>query len=124
MAAWWYRASGFGPYKLSPPVAALYQTAYDGGADVALAGHDHHYERFAPQNGAGQIDQRRGIREFVVGTGGRSHYPLTTIRPNSEIRNTGTYGVLELTLHSTSYEWRFVGEPGTTFTDHGTQTCH
>jgi acid phosphatase type 7 len=66
----------------------------------------------------------RGIREFVVGTGGKSHYPFGTIRPNSQVRNATTYGVLKLTLHSGSYDWKFVPVAGKTFTDSGTTKCH
>src|SRR5215217_1157003 len=65
---------------------------YAAGADVVLSGHDHEYERFAPQTSSGVADSARGIREFVVGTGGRSHYAFGTIRANSEVRNSETYG--------------------------------
>ena len=82
---------------------ALWQALYDYGADVVLGGHDHTYERFAPQNPNGQADSNRGIREFVVGTGGAGLYPFPNIQPNSQVRNNTTYGVLKLTLHSTSY---------------------
>jgi hypothetical protein len=66
-----------------------------------------------------------GIRQFIVGTGGRSQGTLTATPPaNSELRNTGTYGVLKLTLHAGSYDWQFVPEAGKTFTDTGSQSCH
>jgi acid phosphatase type 7 len=103
---------------------AMWQDLYNANADVVLAGHNHQYERFAPQNPSGQLDTARGIREFVAGTGGRSHYTFGTIQPNSEVRNSDTYGVLKLTLHSNSYDWQFVPEAGKTFTDSGTGTCH
>jgi acid phosphatase type 7 len=60
----------------------------------------------------------------VVGTGGKSHYPFGTIRPNSQVRNATTYGVLKLTLHASSYEWKFLPVAGKTFTDSGTTGCH
>ncbi|MDQ3007031.1 MAG: Ig-like domain-containing protein [Chloroflexota bacterium] len=104
-------------------VQTLWQALYDYGADVVLSGHDHLYERFAPQNPNGQADSSRGIREFVVGTGGSALYPFPTIQPNSQVRNNTTYGVLKLTLHSTSYDWQFVPIAGQTFTDSGSGNC-
>ena len=67
-----------------------------------LGGHAHNYERFAPQNPAGKLDTARGIRQFVVGTGGAFFTNLSTTKPNSEVRNASTYGVLMLTLHPNS----------------------
>ena len=101
----------------------FWQALYDNGADVIVNGHDHLYERFAPQNPSGQADANRGIREFVVGTGGGGLYPFATIQPNSQVRNNTTYGVLKLTLHSTSYDWQFVPIAGQTFSDSGTGNC-
>jgi hypothetical protein len=106
--------------KMGPTWDALYAA----NADVVVNGHDHHYERFAPQRPDGTRDRERGIREFVAGMGGGSHYPLGTVEPNSQARNTDTYGVLKLTLHPTSYDWRFVPEAGKTFADSGTRGCH
>lgn len=103
---------------------AFWRALYDAGADVVLVGHDHSYERFGPQDPARRADAARGIREFVVGTGGRSRYPFRLPEPNSEVRNSGTYGILALTLHTSSYDWRFVPEEGKTFTDAGSAACH
>jgi hypothetical protein len=97
---------------------------YNANADLILTGHDHIYERFAPQNPSGVADSLRGIREFVVGTGGSDHTSIATIAANSQVRNTTTYGVLRLTLHAASYDWKFIPEAGKTFTDSGTSTCH
>jgi hypothetical protein len=108
----------------SNSVAPLYQALYDAGADVVLVGHDHHYERFAPQNTNGTRDLTRGIRQFLVGTGGRGFHPINTPRPNSEVRNNTTFGVLQLALHPASYEWQFVPEAGKSFRDAGSQACH
>ena len=83
-------------------------------ADIVLEGHDHDYERFAPL---------RGIRSFVVGTGGRSHYPFLWPRPGSVVRNADTYGVLRLTLGAGSYQWKFLPAAGGSFTDAGAATC-
>jgi acid phosphatase type 7 len=105
-------------------MAPVWQALYDFNAEVVLSGHNHQYERFAPQNPMGQLDTARGIREFVAGTGGQSHYGFGTIQPNSEVRNGDTFGVLKLTLHSDSYDWQFVPEAGKTFTDRGTGACH
>ena len=91
---------------------------------MVLNGHDHLYERFAPQTPSGAKDPERGIREFVVGTGGAEHYGIKTVHPNSEVRNTATFGVLKLTLHASSYDWKFVPEAGKSFTDSGTTSCH
>ena len=106
--------------KMRPTWDALYAA----GAEVVLNGHDHTYERFAPQSPNGTLDTSGGIREFVVGTGGASHYSFGTIRPNSQVRNATTHGVLKLTLYRGSYSWKFVPEAGKTFTDTGTTSCH
>jgi hypothetical protein len=103
----------------------LFQALYDAGAEVVLAGHNHTYERLAPQTPIGALDWVRGIRSFVVGTGGGSHYPFgPAIEPHSEVRNADTYGLLRLVLHDGSYDWSFVPEPGSAFRDSGTGTCH
>ena len=91
---------------------------------MVLNGYDHFYERFARQDPNGKADPQRGIREFVVGTGGKSHYPIVNPIANSEVHNDETYGVLKLTLHSHSYEWQFVPVEGETFTDSGDARCH
>jgi acid phosphatase type 7 len=92
---------------------------------VVLNGHDHDYERFAPQSPSGAADDARGIRQFVVGTGGRELRPFrSAIEANSEVRNAHTFGVLKLTLHPDGYEWKFVAVAGKTFTDSGTSECH
>jgi fibronectin type 3 domain-containing protein len=103
---------------------ALWQTLYEYGAEVVLSGHDHHYERFAPQDGSGQADANFGVREFVVGTGGAAFTTLGTAAANSQVRNNTTYGVLKLTLHASSYDWQFVPITGQTFTDSGTTAVH
>jgi len=101
---------------------AFWQALYEYGADVVLNGHDHTYERFAQQNPSGQADPK-GIREFVVGTGGAGLYPFPAIQPNSEVRNNTTSGVLKLTLHATSYDWQFVPIAGQNFSDSGSANC-
>ena len=108
----------------TPNLEPLWETLYEAGADVVLSGHEHNYERFAPQDPEGRADPERGIREFVVGTGGKSHYPIVNPIANSEVHNDETYGVLKLTLHPHSYEWEFVPVEGETFTDSGGARCH
>jgi hypothetical protein len=101
----------------------LWDALYEYGADVVLVGHEHNYERFAPQDPLGIADPTRGIRQFVIGSGGRSHYQFGTPIANSEVRNSDTSGLLKLTLHASSYSWEFIPDPGKTFTDSGTSPC-
>ena len=91
---------------------------------MIVTGHNHQYERFAPMNPSGAADSARGVREFVAGMGGASHYGFGTIQPNSQARNSTTYGVLKLTLHANSYDWQFVPVAGGTYSDSGTTACH
>jgi calcineurin-like phosphoesterase family protein len=107
-----------------PELRPFFQDLYDAHADLVLGGHDHDYERFAPQNPDGVADPKNGIREIVVGTGGKSHRPLAKPLPTSEVRDDTTFGVLKLTLHPTSYDWVFLPEPGKQFTDSGSGQCH
>ena len=103
---------------------ALWQALYEYGAELVVVGHEHHYERLAPLNPAGEIDEAAGIRQIIAGTGGRYLRPTGLPRTGSEVRNSETHGVLELTLRHDSYEWEFVPVAGQTFTDSGTGTCH
>ena len=106
-------------------MSPLYKALYKANADVLLAGHDHNYERFAPQDPYATIDRSRGIREFVVGTGGKNHHAWgPDLAANSEVRDNTTFGVLRLTLKQGGYDFKFVPEPGATFTDAGSGTCH
>jgi len=100
-----------------------WEVLYAANADVVLNGHNHNYQRFAPQTPSGEADPVQGIREFVVGTGGRSLNTFKTTVANTEVRNANTYGVLKLTLHPTSYDWEFVPVAGQTFTDSGSDNC-
>ena len=102
----------------------IFQDLYDANADVILGGHAHDYERFAPQDPKGQLDKSRGIRQFVVGIGGAFFTAFGSRIANSQVRSNSTYGVLMLTLHPTSYDWRFVPEGGKSFTDSGSDSCH
>lgn len=102
---------------------AFWRALYADGADVVLNGHEHNYERFAPQNPSGVADSL-GIRQFVAGTGGKSHYGFGSPIANSQVRNSDTFGILQLTLRPRSYDWRFVPEAGKSFTDKGRWPCH
>jgi hypothetical protein len=113
--------SGAHPPNLN--VQAFWDALYAADADLILNGHNHQYERFAPQNAAGVGDATRGIREFVVGTGGAGLYGFQAAQPNSEVRYNGSHGVLKLTLSSGSYSWAFLPSTGT-FSDTGTGSCH
>ncbi len=124
--AYWHHplftsAVNHGPATETRP---LYQALYDAKAEVVLTGHNHNYERFAAQNPQGQLDTARGIRQFVVGTGGASRYGFGAPRANSEVRDATAYGVLRMTLRPGGYDWLFVPEAGKTFTDAGTGVCH
>lgn len=123
--AYWHhpRFSSGTVHGSDPSMQPLWQALYDNGADVVLAGHEHNYERFAPQDPHGTADPAGGIRQFVVGTGGRSLYPFGAPIANSEARNNDTYGVLKLTLHPSSYTWEFIPEAGKTFKDSGDASC-
>jgi hypothetical protein len=101
----------------------LWQMFYAAGAELVLNGDEHHYERFAEMDAEGKVSAP-GLREFVVGTGGRSLYGFGNIHPASQVRNESTYGVLKLTLHVDSYEWEFVPAEGYSFTDSGITDCH
>jgi len=105
-------------------VKPLFQALYEANADVVVGGHDHDYERFAPQTPAGVADPERGIREFVVGTGGKNHRPFGAPKPNSELRDATAFGVLKLTLRPGAYDWQFIPETGKSFTDSGSGKCH
>ncbi len=108
----------------SSQILAYWNALYDNGVEIVLNGHEHVYERFAPQNPSGGADPLYGIREFIVGTGGAGHYAFGTIQPNSEVRNADTFGVLKLTLAAGSYDWEFIPEAGRSFTDSGSTNCH
>ena len=114
----------FKSHAVHPELKQLWEDLYAAHADLILAGHEHSYERFAPQDPEGKTDPANGIREIVAGTGGRSHDLLGFAAPNSEIREWGTFGVLKLTLSPGKYTWEFIPEEGKSFRDSGSGTCH
>ncbi len=92
------------------------------GAELVLSGHNHQYERFALQDAEGRPDPR-GMRQFVVGTGGYPLYGRARSAANSEVFHSDAWGVLKLTLKSASYAWEFIPVDGRSFRDSGTGAC-
>lgn len=103
-------------------VTPLWRTLYKYRVDVVLNGHDHVYERFGPQDPYGK-SVRSGIREFVVGTGGKEHYDIKSTQPNSKAHNDSTFGILVMGLKQRGYSWEFQPVAGKTFTDAGFSRC-
>ena len=114
LAFWHHPRWSSGLHGTDPGYDAFWNDLANANAELVLSGHDHDYERFAPD---------RGVRQIVAGTGGRSLYPVLRKEVGSEVVNDDTYGVLELTLHPTSYEWRFVPARAGGFTDSGQTEC-
>jgi len=115
---------------IRPETTPLFQALYDGGVDLLLTGHDHTYQRFAPMRADGTADAAFGVRQITAGTGGgEGLYGFGPVTPNLEVRagngEDPTFGVLKLTLHDSSYDWKFIPAPGFgSFTDSGTGNCH
>ncbi len=124
LAYWHHPVFSSGLHGNDPKMQPMWRDLYDAQAELVISGHDHDYERFAPQTADGIADNARGIREFVVGTGGRSFYPMLAARPNSERRFSGSFGVLRLSLGPQDYSWTFVPVTPGSITDSGTGTCH
>ncbi len=123
-AMWHHPRYSSGDHGDDTDMRPMWKILYEAGAELVLSGHDHTYERFAPQNAFGRLDPERGIRQFVVGTGGKERYEWEKIDRDSEVRNNETFGVLKLTLRPDAYDWEFVPVAGSTFTDKGSDTCH
>ncbi len=123
LAIWHHPRFSSGDHGNDSGPAPFWQALYAAEADVVVNGHDHDYERFAPQDPDGREDRDRGIREFVVGTGGKELRPFKDPKPNSELRAAVTHGVLKLVLHPDSYDWTFIPTGGD-FSDAGSGPCH
>jgi hypothetical protein len=106
-----------------PEMQAFWQAAADFGVEIFLTAHSHVYERFSPMNAGGESDPN-GVTQFVVGTGGRSHYSFGAAQPNSLVRNNDTYGVLKLVLSGGKYSFQFLPEALKSFSDSGEGQCH
>jgi calcineurin-like phosphoesterase family protein len=124
LAYWHHPRFSSGAHGNSSFMEDAWDVLYQAGADVVISGHDHDYERFAPQDPNGKAHPDRGIREFVVGTGGGALRRFNRPAPNSEVRNAVTFGVIVLTLRPDGYDWRFVPVAGSSFSDSGSDTCH
>lgn len=114
-----YSAGSHGPSNGQADDWAMMMTRK---VDLVLVGHDHNYQRFARMNANGGVDQANGIREFVVGTGGRSHYNASGNPAGLEVKNSNTFGLLQLSLRADGYDWKFLPANGS-FTDSGSEAC-
>ena len=131
--AYWHKPRwSSGRHGSNPAMGALWSDLVDAQAELVLNGHDHDFEGFAPLDGNGNLDPE-GVREFVVGTGGDSHYTFAksgVAVPGSQVRIENAYGVLRLTLKADGYDWRFVPVPGAKISPEqlqkarGSDTCH
>jgi hypothetical protein len=124
LAYWHHPRFSFGKYDDNEATRVLWQVLYEYGAEIVLSGHDHNYQRYALQDPDGILDREQGIRQFVVGTGGSNHTPLVNPPPNVEASNDGAFGILQLNLHATSYDWVFIPIAGESYTDAGSGACH
>jgi adhesin/invasin len=119
-----FRSSTTSPLPAPKPyVRDFWVDLYAERADIVLNGDQHFYERFAKQDPDGAADAQ-GIREFVVGTGGKSVSNPTVIAPNSEMHDGTGFGVLKLTLGDGTYDYQFLPVAGATFTESGSGTCN
>jgi hypothetical protein len=123
LAFWHHPRFTSGYHANNPKMAVLWETLYAAGASVVVTGHDHDYERFAPMSNTGQRDDKRGIRSFVVGTGGAKLFDFSTRTEVSEAWNATEWGVLKLELHADGYEWDFLPVAGGNFHDVGSAKC-
>jgi acid phosphatase type 7 len=126
VAAIWHKPvfSSGEVYGNDATMQPMWNLLYENNAEIVINGHDHIYERFAPMDPTGKLDEQKGVREFVVGTGGAAYNAVGNVQPNSEVRQGNIFGVLKLTLHPSSYEWEFLPEAGNSFTDSGSSNCH
>jgi hypothetical protein len=123
LAFWHQPRFSSGVHGDYPVFDAFWQALYEAKADVVLNSHDHSYERFVPQNPDEERDPE-GITEFVVGTGGKNLRHFPSDKPTTAVKDNTTFGVLKLSLFPTSYEWEFVAEPGSSFTDSDSADCN
>jgi hypothetical protein len=123
-AAYWHRPLfTSGRNGNNPDMRAVWRTLYEFDVDLIINGHDHTYERFAPQDPDGRPDPSRGIRQFIVGTGGAPLYGFPSVHANSDMR-AAAWGVAVFTLTGGGYQWEFVPVDGAAFRDSGSASCH
>jgi hypothetical protein len=124
LAFWHHPLFSSGSEGNHPNMRDIFQALYEAGADVVINGHDHSYERFAPHDVQGRADPLRGIRVFIVGTGGGIPLGFLNVSANSEVRQRDVLGVIKLTLRPDGYSWEFIPIEGQTFRDAGEGKCH
>lgn len=129
LAFWHHPLYSSGGHGSVAAMREVWQVLQDAGAELVLSGHDHDYERFAPQDAQGHLDRARGLRQFVVGTGGAYPTPFLRTLPNSEMRDNGRFGVLRLRLQEDGYDWEFLESTrlttlGIAPPDRGHDACH
>jgi len=124
LAFWHHPAYSSGGHGNNENMKAAWKILAQARADIVLSGHDHDYERFAPMDENGDKDEKNGIRNFIVGTGGAKLTPMFLPKSTTEIRDNSSNGVLKLTLHEKSYEWEFIPVSGASFSDKGQSSCH
>jgi len=124
-AVWHHHRFSSGNFGSQTTTAPLFQALYDNNVDVLLVGHEHNYERFGEMDPEGHVYVGRGVRQFVVGTGGRNLIPMRdALIEGTQVRQAEAFGLLRLNLDEGGYRWRFVAEPGKPFTDTGRDRCH
>lgn len=122
---WHHPTFSSGAHGDNDETLPIWKLAQAKGVDIALWGHDHHYERFHPANGEGKRDDAKGLRAFLVGTGGKNHYKFFKFPKGlTAVRDAKTFGVLKLTLEATGYQWDFVPVAGEDFKDSGRSPVH
>ncbi len=123
LAYWHHPRYSSGPHGSDVRTQAFWKLLYQQGVSVVVTGHDHIYERFKPMNAQGAQDPIRGIRSFVVGTGGAQLYPMDKRHAFSEVADSESWGVLKMRLNADSYDWEFLPVAGQTLSDAGSAKC-
>jgi acid phosphatase type 7 len=124
-AAWHHPRFSESPSPDNTIYEPFWQALYEAGAELVLVAHDHNYQRYVPIGLNGAADSARGMRQFVVGNGGRNLQPVSPRTDSLRVaENDHTFGVLKLTLRSDRYDWTFVPQAGRSYADRGTAPCH
>ncbi|WP_394539161.1 DNRLRE domain-containing protein [Lysobacter enzymogenes] len=112
-----------GSYSGYSQVKPFWDALYAAKADLVLVGHDHNYQRYGKMN-PDKAAASDGIRQVLVGTGGRAFYGISGSHALLEASNDSTFGVLKLTLTASGYTGDFVPRAGSSYSDHFTGTCN
>jgi hypothetical protein len=124
LAYWHHPLYSSGGHGSSKRMQEAWRILHAANAELVLAAHDHGYERFAPQDADAHRDDQRGLRQFVVGTGGAQLTPFRFRKSHSQVSDNTTLGVLKLTLKEKGYEWEFLPVEKDGFSDRGATLCH